>query len=211
MRKKSWFLLLVFSFSCSVTQAAIFADESPGYDSIIDELRTESTPTPRLVDPFDEIAIHFGFGVAASYTRFVDSQAINSSGFLNGLELNVGLDLFSPQWVAQGTFRDYGKTKLGQTQVGLQEYDLCVLYRPQFATSSRFVLGLGVAARYLTLTSGDASFRYSTPASLFILGFETSVAKGILLSPQISYRSTMVEDSPDRYAMNTSLTLGLQF
>ena len=73
-----------------------------------------------------------------------------------------------------------------------------------------------MSARYLTFSnqlaaSKDTALEYTTPASVILLGTQTSFSENIGLTAEFAYRSRLVSDTVDRNSMDGSIRLSGSF
>lgn len=188
-----------------------------GYDSIVDELKSSTnTPLPKSEDPFDLIVIHGGVGLVTSYLSIRPTEGPEISGFQKGFEARLGVDLFSPYWMAEGGLRNFSSTQIeNNTHASLNEFNLRLLYRNPMSRQVKLRIGGGVAARYLEVKSRAAGAirkqEYSTPASILSLGLEAALARNVSVGAEVSYRSALITDTADKGAADACFNLGFHF
>lgn len=194
-------------------------DDGPGYDAIVGELEKMNAPLPTESysgDPFELAKIHLGFGMISSYTNFRLASGKEDNGLLNGFEFSFGIDLFSPNWMALGSLRNFSSEKVGDSlSAKLQEFDLKIFYKNFLTKRIQGMFGLGLSARYLELAIRENGIekktQYTTPASIFSAGFLAHLGKQIFIGPEFSYRSAVITESADKSAFDGMLKLDAQF
>lgn len=206
---------IAFAF-LSLVSAKGFAQGS-SFDSILEDLSQESSSNLTLpseeADPFAKIKMHAGVSFLVTHMNLGAINGKRYSGFLNGVQLGFGIDLFSPLWLAEGSIRNYGTDRFDDLKVSLSEFDLKVIHRPSMTRWLRLRMGGGVAARYLQLAgaSEKANAKYTTPASLFLLGMETQITRVVSFGADVGYRSALVRDTLDRSAIDANLRVEAHF
>jgi hypothetical protein len=195
-----------------------FCDEEnyTGYDSIVKELSESRTSVDSAgaTDPYDQIRFHAGLSLITSQLSLNLPSSLPDTKTLRGLEARLGIDLFTPHWVAEGAIRTFQPEALGVGEVSLREFDLNVVYHTSPKRSVDFILGGGLAARYLDIRGAySESFtrRNTTPASIFFAGINAHVTKSLGLGILLSYRTPLVNDTADDGAIDGGLTIAALF
>ncbi len=190
------------------------ANEEVGYDDIIQDLQGSTrTSVETPPDPFDTVMIHATVGVVSSRIQIEQSEIGSASAFLNGAEAGFGIDLFSPNWQAEGSARSFNSERIGDKgQVSLKEFDLRIMNTSYLNRHWRLRLGGGLAARYLQLSTPTLGVqRSTTPSSLFASALMVQVTKSLAVGADFSWRSALITETPDRSALNAGLRLDAQF
>lgn len=187
------------------------------YESIVSELSSSKTQSnPSNYDPFADVRIHAGVGLVSSLISLQTFDGDRFSGFQNGFEANLGIDLFSPLWMAEGAIRRYSVSELDRsTSSALHEFNLKIIYRTPASRSLKLHFGFGLAARFLELKrkiqNQVQNEEHSTPSSILSIGLESPLSRELSLGVELGYRSAMVRDTIDRSAMDASLKLAAHF
>lgn len=216
------FAIASTSISSSASTIDFEDDHLIGFDSIVRSLDREVTgPSQQTLrgkvsrsqnDPFENVAIHFGVGVS-SIMQKVDMPNgqqwhLNQRGF----QAALGIDLLSPNWMAEGTARSFGQTDDPSTKIALKEFELKVFYKSRFTRSLGLRAGGGLAARYMTVHDGERqTFDYTTPASVATLGFDLYLSEGLSLGADISTRNTMIAETIDQNSYDATLRMDTHF
>lgn len=205
---------IIFCLLLSTSAWAQSSDEDyVGYDTIVDDL-TASTRTPQVKsgDPFDLISIHGGFGLVTSHLSLDLADGKSYSGFQKGFEASLGIDLFSPKWMAEGALRSFSSSQVEKgIYASLSEFNLRLMYRNPVGRLVRIRLGLGVAARYLELKTADQRQEFSTPASILSVGLEAALSRNLSVGAELAYRSALITETADKGAADATLSLGAHF
>src|SRR6185312_6926083 len=77
-----------------------------GYDAIVDQLKAkladDQTPTVNSAVDEQDVALHGGVAFTTSYVSLSTPNGARASGLLKGAELSFGMNLFSPDFRAEG-------------------------------------------------------------------------------------------------------------
>src|SRR4051812_16835122 len=122
--------VFVLHFYSEVAQAS---DSEMNFDEIVDSL-TRSRTSARGAksssdDPFDEIQIHLGMGVTNGVFSVQNSDGTSTQASQRGFQVNLGIDLFSPNLVAEGGIMSYMEREYDHSTIGLQEFNLKLFYK----------------------------------------------------------------------------------
>ena len=200
-------LLVVLSSNFSWAQE----DDYENYDTIVGQLSTtrSSQNISYDNDPLANVRLHAGVGMAMSMTTLQRENGSDTSLF-QGVEVNFGIDLFSPIWMAEGTYRNLGRAEIETDNsvdfAELNEFDLKLVYRPYINRLLRFKTTGGLAARYMTYFDNvnNQRLNYNTPAWLASLGLEARITRTFAFTAEIAYRSSLIEDTIDDNAVGAS-------
>lgn len=192
--------------------------ETQGYDSIVNELNREAERPMHMhahvrqtPDPFDMIWFHFGVGGATmTETLSLDDGSQYYLG-LKGLQISGGIDLFSPNWMAEGTLRNFGQGADQPTQVSLQEFELKIIFHDHLTRQLGFHFGGGLSARYLTIEKQQkGSIDYTTPTSLASGGIDFFISDRLSVGLEATARDALVAETIDRNSLDATLRVDLQ-
>ncbi len=170
------------------------------YDDLLNELTAKKT---NLLSPttssFDETRIHAGIGYVNTFTN-ISTQQQNFNRYANGIQLSVGMDLFSQQWYSEGTFRNYGMTSTGAEEMTLKDIDLRVGYRQKLERIWDYTLSAGLSNRFLSFSDPNKSISVNenTPSLIVSTGFLAQLHKNISIGGEIGARSALVSKAADR-------------
>ena len=187
-----------------------------GYDSIVKELSKSRAKTGPLSHPLENIKFHGGVGFVSSFVFVEPLGQESASGFMRGFQASLGIDLFSKKWSAETAIRSFGTTELEEEfQANLQEFDLKVVYRTPISQLFDFRLGGGLAARYLEITLRRDGViqteKFTTPSSVFLTGLDAVVSDTVTIGAEVAYRSSMIDETADRKAIDASLRVDAHF
>lgn len=130
-----------------------------------------------------------------------------------GIQVSLGIDLFSHNWKAEGTLRNYDDQRIDSCNVSLKEFDLKLIYQDSLTNSLHLFGGGGIAARYLDIQDElyGLKYEYSTPSSIFFLGGSTRITRMMNLGVEFSRRAAMISDTADREAFDMTIRLDAHF
>ena len=212
-------VVLVQSLASGVALARADQDDDEnysGYDSIIHELSAsthyKNTEAPK--DPLDSVRFHLGVGMVSSRVSLDLPKGLAKEKSLHGFEARLGVDLFSPNWVAEGTVRSFDPEPFNGGQLSLKEFDLLLTYHFRPERPVDFTLGGGMAARYLEITGdtkGEFARSNSTPMSVLSFGILANITPEFNVGAEVSYRSTLVSDTIDDNSVDGGLRIGGRF
>lgn len=206
---------VLFVLTISLVSTLVLAEDQShiSYDSIVEELSSSrTTSTYRQGNPFQDVLIHSGVGLALVLTS-LERQKQSYQGILQGVEINMGIDLFSKTWMAEGSFRTLGDSTFEDNiDVKLTEFDLKFVYHSRVSQLMRMRFDFGLAARYMDFNNNiDGLEHYTTPSSIASLGLEAQLSRNFTFGATVSYRSAITEDTIDNSSINTSLRLDTHF
>lgn len=225
------FVSIAFTLICSpLVQAAgsvsgSIDDEEIGYEDIVKDLskdvskeqrrtaETTSRATARRNGPqtsLDDVMIHGGVGFTQMF-QTVSYDGNRTQISQRGIQATLGIDLFSDNWLAEGSARNFSSSDYGKTSVALKEFDLKVVYHNKFAPKLGLKLGGGVAARYMQISNQNGSNGYTTPASVFTGGIELLAARNLTLAGELSARTALISETVDKNSYDMTLRIDANF
>lgn len=204
--------LILFFTSSILVQASDSGYDEVSYDSLLNELHKKKDRYVSAPDPFENILIHSGVAAVNSISN-VSVLGVNHVHYHNGIQLSVGIDLFSTHWYTEGAFRNFGTSQQGQETASLREFDLRVMYKGNFNEVFGYRFGGGIASRYYKISDPGASFNSddTTPASVFVTGVAAHLSKNLDFGAELGGRSAMVSTTADKGAVDLSLRVDAQF
>ena len=197
------------------SSAAVMEDERDqlGYDAIINELNREAErpylkgkmSSSRGADPFDTILFHGGLGMATlmQSVSFDDGRSVYLGQ--KGIQASFGIDLFSANWMAEGTARTFNESEDVPQKVSLQEFELKIMFKERLARQLGLRLGGGLSARYMNLHRAGETRTYTTPSGLASLGFDIFINDKVSFGADLNGRSAMITDTPDKNSIDATL------
>lgn len=206
------------------------AEEEIGYEGILHELsqnQTRESYSPSK-HPFDDVLFHMGVNFTSSHLNLILENGQKLSGFHSGIEATFGIDLFSKNWLAEGSVRTFGDSKMEQHEISLKEFDLKITYRNHLSQVLTFFTTFGLAARYLNYipaplaneeqgplqpssTQSLTAKQFTTPSSLLAIGMATNIGQSFSLGLELGYRRSMISETIEKDALDAVLRLDTHF
>jgi hypothetical protein len=212
---KSILVALILS-SLSVTSTLVqAASDSKGdyqeisYDDLLNELSAKKRAvTKKDTSDLDDVRLHAGVGYANSFTN-ISAQGQNFNRHAAGIQLSVGMDLFSPQWYSEGVFRNYGSSSSGTEDFTLREIDLKIGYTDKLESIWSYTLSSGLSNRFLKFSDAakNVSVDTTTPSLVISTGFMGQVHKNLSIGAEFGARSALVNDTADKNSFDFALRL----
>jgi Outer membrane protein beta-barrel domain len=214
---------LCLVFLSATAHAQDDEDEVVGYDVIVENLNRQVTASdaatskanqqkPPAEDPFETVWMHAGAGFVQNVQAI--SLPDGNTAYLSqkGVQASVGIDLFSPNWAAEGTVRSFNDNDDKQTQVTLKEFELKAYYKDRIARSLGLRVGGGISGRYMTISRpGLSTLDYTTPSSVGTVGLDLFLTDRFSIGAEISGRSAMITETLDRGSLDGSVRLDAHF
>ncbi|WP_415064025.1 hypothetical protein [Bdellovibrio sp.] len=211
------FVLIAFSLFTAPTLVQA-ANESAdyqevSYDDLLNELSAKKKNlTQKQSSSFDEVRLHAGIGYVNSFTN-IAAEKQNFNRHANGIQLSLGMDLFSPNWYSEGVFRNYGLTSSGSEEMTLREFDLKLGYTNKLESIWAYSISSGLSNRFLKFSDPTRNINVddTTPSLVVSTGFMAQVHKNLSLGAEVSARTAVVNRTADKnsfdfaFRLNTSL------
>jgi hypothetical protein len=202
------------NISNAMTESSANTEEVP-FEELVKELNSKVSIKDRIqtgsikIDPFESLQIHFSLGLIQTVNSLlVSDKAI--SRLEDGVQLGLGIDLFSPEWVAEGLLKNYGRSTQNDSSLALREFDLRLSYLQQAPQNKmKFRLGNGLGARYLRYTnkwSGDSQFQ-TTPIYLLGFGLIIPVGDHFDFGVEVQGHLALINETMDRHGLSLILRL----
>lgn len=210
-----WLFIACLMIASIETKAQSHMDSSAdteelSYDDLVNELSARQRRQQGVSEesPFDKIQIHGGMGLINSFSTFQISGK-NSARYQNGLQLSMGVDLFSPNWVAEIAWRNFGLTRDGSEEHTLKELDLKLGYKDRLEGPWLYRLQSGLAQRELRLTDSINNVRIeaTTPALLASASAILEMSKNASLHFEAGGRAPVVDRTADKGSLDFSMEL----
>lgn len=206
MKRSLFFVLFVASLTVNPTsaQASDEGYEEVGYDQLVNEIsRSHRRATPEKPDAFDQVKIHAGFGQINSFSTF-NVNGKSATRYENGLQISMGVDLFSDKWLGEAAFRNFGMTTSGSETHYLKELDLKLAYHDALNGPWQYRLQGGLSHRYLEFKDSAKNFetKETTPGILAGAGLILQMNKVLSLGFDVTGRSSVLGQSTDRSSLD---------
>lgn len=212
-QSKGFWFVAVLLFSTLISTFAQAADyEEVSYDDLVNQINKRKNSVVRNAnDPLDSLKIHAGLGLLTSVNSVNTGEGGDTMKYQNGFQLSLGIDLFSPQWAAEGALRNFGQARSGTETRSLREFDLKFMHRDLISSSAGFRLGAGIGTRYLKIDDGDLHIDDSTPTALLFGGLDIYASKNFSVGFEGGFRTSMVNQTADKGALDLTLRMDTYF
>lgn len=188
--------------------------EEVSYDDLLNELNAKKSSFERKQKDtsLENVRLHAGVGYANSFSN-ISAQRKNFNRHANGIQLSLGMDLFSPNWYSEGIFRNYGLTTSGSEELTLREFDLKMGYTNKLESIWSYTLSTGLSNRFLKFSdpTQNIDVDVTTPSMVVSTGFKAQVHNNISLGAELSARTALIDNTADKnsfdfaFRINTSL------
>src|SRR5579871_1598762 len=116
MTRFSLFLLAAFfCASCFPTKVQAQEYDEVSYDDLINQINKKHAQNSQIQNNnsiLDDITLHAGFGLITSNMTVQEPNRTEQLQ-LTGFQMSFGIDLFSPNFVAEGALRNFGSANDG--------------------------------------------------------------------------------------------------
>ena len=184
--------------------------EEINYQGILNELSKQQERPNEQVHPFQYVDIHTSLGTVNSINHISAKKDFYS--FNRGIQFTLGVDLFSKNWLTEGSVLSYYRSHVADKIVSLKEFDIQFIYKKRFR-SWALKSGLGLAARYMDIYDQkiEIEHHYSTPAYLMSMNSELYLTANMGVSADLSWRSAIIRETADKNSLNLSFRLNTHF
>jgi hypothetical protein len=218
MKKLIVLALLTLASPCLV----LAQEDVEDFDTIVRKLSGANKITTSVKvesdNPLDMSEIHVGAGIANEFSNVTTVNGRRVPSNQKGFQAALGIDLFSPYWLAEGTVRSFSDQTSPDVRTGLREFDLKVLHKARVTDLFRYRLGGGLAARYLNIQEKQEGapamgprIEYVTPASILTAGLEARFNSWLSVGTDVAYRSAMIADTIDQNSFDFVVRVDAHF
>jgi opacity protein-like surface antigen len=172
--------LVLISLICLLTTSAFAA----GYSNMDEDLYIPQT-TKKTLHPdhedsvFDDVRLHAGVAYLTSFQDVPTGNGTRERGGLNGFDLNFGIDLFSPNWIAEGHVMNFPEASIGSSRVSSNGFELRILYDTPIAEGLTVHGGAGIASRSFNIKTTTVSNNLTRRFDKNIQAGATSLVGGL--------------------------------
>lgn len=187
--------------------------EELSYQDLVEQLRTKKRKnTAPQVHALDQISLHASIAMASSVNTYRVNDRQLTRG-LNGFQIALGIDLFSPTWMSELALRNFGTRDSGTESQSQREVDLKVLHRGSLGSKMGFRAGSGLSTRYLRFTdpTQDINISQETPNLILVGGLDSILSDSVNIGAEFSVRSALVDQSMDRNSLDMMVRLETSF
>lgn len=196
-------ILLFLTFSTKLYAQSAETEEY-SYEELLDKIKTKQRKYVKKIaaSPWDQIYIYPSFAVIQAYTKIAND--ISPSFYHSGLQISLGMDLFSEHWYSETAFRNFGASKTDSKELFLKELDFKIGHKNYVSGSLEYRVSLGVSTRTIRLSDELAGFHQESknPALITGLGLLSALPNSpLLLGLEFNYRSLLVANEFDKGSM----------
>ena len=204
-------LLPLMSLPTMVQAAATSSDgyEEVSYDDLLNELSAKKRSMVKNQDSsFDDVRLHAGIGYVNGFTNISAANG-NYNRHANGIQLSLGMDLFSPNWYTEGVFKNYGVTSSGSEEMTLRELDLKIGYTDKLESIWSYSISSGLSNRFLQFSDSakNISVNDTTPSLIISTGVSAQVHKNLSIGAEVSGHTAMVNKTADKNSFDFAFRL----
>lgn len=190
--------------------------EELSYQDLVDQLREKrrriSQPRTRPTHPMDEISLHANLALATNMSSF-SVGGRNVSTAMNGFQIGLGIDLFSPDWRSELALRNFGTRETGNQSQSLRELDLKVYHRTKWADRLSYRLGSGLSTRYIRYSDTARNIHLSeeSPNLMLLGGIDSEITPGLSMGAELGARTALADQNIDRNSLDFMLRVETSF
>lgn len=181
------------------------------YDSIVGDLRSKTSYSPDRVLDIDSLKLHAGFGFNNSIVNLRPMGDNPSRITLQGFQLSLGVDMFSPNFITEVGLINYNSVAKEDYSYKMREFDLKTYYRHHANRIIAIRGGIGLGVRYMDINSPTTSAEYTTPVSQILLGGEAKLGKQLSFVSELSYKNAMTSSSPETSSIDLTFRVDGHF
>jgi hypothetical protein len=198
-----------------------------GFDQIVNGLnreyeqpfiRSRNPSQSSTADRLESVMFHGGLGVPILMQSLTFSDGKQVFLGQRGFQAAFGIDLFSKDFMAEGTARTFGesddtiyfddKKQSVPYHVSLQEFELKIVGRSRIDRRIGTRIAFGLSARYMNVSHGSGVvYTYVTPSGVATAGLDIFMSERMSLGVDVNGRSAMISDTPDRNSYDATLRL----
>ncbi|MCX7978552.1 MAG: hypothetical protein N2578_06065 [Bdellovibrionaceae bacterium] len=179
------------------------------YEDLLKEInRSKNRITRRSEDPFQSVKLHTGFGYVNSFKTLLLGQG-RQTRFHSGVELSLGVDLFSEEWYAEGAIRNYGLSRQGAEEILSRQIDLKFGHKSELAAPWAVRLEAGLSNHTLRVTDDHKGLITDELSPSLLVSGELSaqINKFISFGLEASGRNPILQRGIDRGSIDFMMSL----
>jgi hypothetical protein len=205
-------LALLLSFSMQ-SAFAYDSDENyenyEDYDSIVGDLSSSHSSARDNGDllNLDNMKLQAGFGFNNTLIHLKSAPGAPDSVSLDGFQLSLGIDLFSPNVITEVGLVNYNAETVNSNRYAMKEFDLKTYYTHRMNRYLALRGGAGLGIRYIDINADE----YTNPVSQILGGAEVFLGKKLSFVTELSYKSSLVSDAPENSAFDLTFRVDGHF
>lgn len=163
----------------------------------------------------DDLRVHGGVSYVSSYVDFRNPAGERSQGAMRGVSFNVGIDLFSKYWIAEGVLINYPQSSLNNSQISSNGFSLRLLYETPLVKKLTLRAGAGIANRGINIKAkpGSTPFldhSYTSGATALFAGVDYWASDMISAGVELGHHMPM-ENNDHPTSFDLAVRLGGHF
>lgn len=196
-----FFSILLFLLTSQSALSQSQETEEYSYEELLDKIKTKQKKYIRKTagTPWDQIYIYPSFAIIQAYTKIASD--LSPSFYHSGLQISLGMDLFSEHWFSETAFRNFGASKSESKELFLKELDFKIGHKNYLSDSVEYRFALGVSTRTIRLSDEATGFHQESknPALISSIGLLSTLPNSpLLLGLEFNYRSLLVANEFDK-------------
>lgn len=210
-------ILLAFGLVAAFHAPAVHAEEGVeelSYQDLVDQLKAKrkKVAAPRASHRLDDIDLHASIAMATTFSNYRVGDRSMTRG-MNGFQIGLGIDLFTPQWMAELALRNFGTRESGTESHALREVDLKVMHRQSLGSRLGFRAGTGLSTRYIRFSDPvhNISVSEESPNLIIAGGLDSILTEQVNVGAELSVRTALVDQSLDRNSADLMIRLETSF
>ncbi|MFZ4404501.1 MAG: hypothetical protein ACOYOK_10405 [Pseudobdellovibrionaceae bacterium] len=183
------------------------------YDELLNQIGSQtSSYKEQSYSAFDDVMVHAGFGYVTSFST-LSVKDEKMSRYQNGLQLSLGIDLFSPQWFSEGVFRNFGLTSYGREELSLREVDLKIGFKESLNHPWFYTVSTGLSDRYLKYNNPNKKYTLEENTASWMLSSGIFIQSNAHLSlgVELSGRTALTSSSVDQNSLDIAFRMNGHF
>lgn len=196
--------ILLFLLVAHQAWSQKYETEEYSYEELLDKIKTKQKRYIKqtAATPWDQIYLYPSFAVIQAYTKIAGDVSPNF--YHSGLQISLGMDLFSEHWYSETAFRNFGASKVESKELFLKELDFKIGHKNYISGTVEYRLGLGISTRMIRISDELTGLHQESknPALISSLGLLSSLpGSPLLLGLEANYRSLLVANDFDKGSM----------
>lgn len=201
---KLFVAILLFLSVSHRAWAQTYETEEYSYEELLDKIKTKQKKYIKQSagTPWDQIYLYPSFAIIQAYTKIAGD--ISPNFYHSGLQISLGMDLFSEHWYSETAFRNFGASKVESKELFLKELDFKIGHKNYVSSAVEYRLAFGVSTRMIRISDELTGLHQESknPALISSLGLFSSLPNSpLLLGLEFNYRSLLVANEFDRGSM----------
>ena len=212
-------VILLLAGFINITASNVFAyaeDEDynnyESYDSIVGDLSNRTSGDVEELIDLDSMKLHAGFGFNNTLINLAPKGNYPDKVTLEGFQLSLGIDLFSPNVVTEVSLINYNSVAKESYKFALKEFDLKTYYRHHLNRIVAIRGGIGLGVRYFDIQSDtQGSEEYTNPVSQILVGGEAKLGNRLSFVSELSYKNSLTGGAPEDSALDLTFRVDGHF